>query len=74
MTAAPPDLAHIAHAELLTPFPDESLRFVTDQFGIAWGVKTIETFHTYGTPDMTGIVGPPIPPTSAIPGDAVTPA
>ncbi|HEY5246147.1 MAG TPA: VOC family protein, partial [Acidimicrobiales bacterium] len=36
--------------------------------GQAWGVKTIETFHTYGTPDVNGIVGPPIPPTSQIPG------
>ena len=30
----PPDLAHIAHAELLTPFPQESLRFFTDLFGM----------------------------------------
>jgi catechol 2,3-dioxygenase len=37
--------------------------------GQAWGVKTIETFHTYGTPDVDGVAsGPPIPPTSAIPG------
>jgi catechol 2,3-dioxygenase len=36
--------------------------------GQAWGVKTIETFHTYGTPPLDGTVGPPIPPTSAIPG------
>ncbi|MFZ0089370.1 MAG: VOC family protein [Solirubrobacteraceae bacterium] len=35
--------------------------------GQAWGVKTIETFHTYGTPDVGGIVGPPIPPTSQLP-------
>jgi catechol 2,3-dioxygenase len=35
--------------------------------GQAWGVKTIETFHTYGTPDVNGSVGPPIPPTSQIP-------
>jgi catechol 2,3-dioxygenase len=34
--------------------------------GQAWGVKTIETFHTYGTPDPGGTVGPPIPPTSQI--------
>jgi catechol 2,3-dioxygenase len=32
--AEPPDLAHIAHAELLTPFPEESLRFFTDLFGM----------------------------------------
>ena len=37
--------------------------------GQAWGVKTIETFHTYGTPDVSGTaIGPPIPPTSQIPG------
>jgi catechol 2,3-dioxygenase len=36
--------------------------------GQAWGAKTIETFHTYGTPDVSGTVtGPPIPPTSRIP-------
>jgi catechol 2,3-dioxygenase len=36
--------------------------------GQAWGVKTIETFHTYGTPDVSGAAtGPPIPPTSWIP-------
>ncbi len=36
--------------------------------GQAWGVKTIDTFHTYGTPDINGTIGPPIPPTSQIPG------
>ena len=36
--------------------------------GQAWGVRTIETFHTYGTPDISGeATGPPIPPTSQIP-------
>jgi catechol 2,3-dioxygenase len=36
--------------------------------GQAWGVKTVETFHTYGTPDISGTAtGPPIPPTSQIP-------
>jgi catechol 2,3-dioxygenase len=36
--------------------------------GQAWGVRTIETFHTYGTPDVSGTAtGPPIPPTSQIP-------
>ena len=36
--------------------------------GQAWGVKTIETFHTYGTPDVSGrATGPPIPPTSQVP-------
>ena len=28
------DLAHIAHAELLTPFPEESLRFFVELFGM----------------------------------------
>jgi catechol 2,3-dioxygenase len=37
--------------------------------GQAWGVTTVETFHTYGTPDISGVAtGPPIPPTSRIPG------
>ena len=36
--------------------------------GQAWGVRTVETFHTYGTPDVSGeATGPPIPPTSQIP-------
>jgi catechol 2,3-dioxygenase len=36
--------------------------------GQAWGVRTIETFHTYGTPDVSGQPpGPPIPPTSRVP-------
>jgi catechol 2,3-dioxygenase len=36
--------------------------------GQAWGVRTVESFHTYGTPDLSGKpTGPPIPPTSAIP-------
>jgi catechol 2,3-dioxygenase len=36
--------------------------------GQAWGVRTIETFHTYGTPDANGQAGgPPIPPTSRVP-------
>ena len=30
----PPDLAHIAHAELLTPIPDESLQFFVEMFGM----------------------------------------
>jgi catechol 2,3 dioxygenase len=37
--------------------------------GQAWGVRTVETFHTYGTPDISGEpTGPPLPPTSRIPG------
>ena len=28
------DLAHVGHAELLTPFPDESLRFFVELFGM----------------------------------------
>jgi catechol 2,3-dioxygenase len=36
--------------------------------GQAWGSKTVETFHTYGTPDVSGeATGPPIPPTSRLP-------
>ena len=40
--------------------------------GQACGVKTIETFHTYGTPPLDGTVGPPIPPTSALPTPGAT--
>jgi hypothetical protein len=37
--------------------------------GQAWGVATVPTLHTYGTPDLSGAApGPPIPPTSQIPG------
>ena len=40
--------------------------------GQAWGVRTIETFHTYGTPDISGkATGPPIAPTSRVPGSAI---
>ena len=28
------DLAHLAHAELLTPVPDQSLRFFVDVMGM----------------------------------------
>jgi catechol 2,3-dioxygenase len=36
--------------------------------GQAWGVETVETFHTYGTPDVSGRPpGPPLPPTSQVP-------
>jgi catechol 2,3-dioxygenase len=42
--------------------------------GQAWGVKTIETFHTYGTPDVSGRPpGPPIPATSTIPPTGLSP-
>jgi catechol 2,3-dioxygenase len=34
MTEPLQDLAHIHHAELLTPFPQESLDFFTDLFGM----------------------------------------
>jgi catechol 2,3-dioxygenase len=40
--------------------------------GQAWGVTTVPTFHTYGTPDLSGAPpGPPIPPTSQIVGPDV---
>ena len=36
--------------------------------GQAWGVRTVESFHTYGTPPASGEAsGPPIPPTSKVP-------
>ena len=91
------DVAHIAHGELLTPAPEQSLAFFVDLFGmevearegqsvrpdwepIRWteaerargqarGVRTVESFHVYGAPDVSGrATGPPIPPTSRIPG------
>ena len=34
MTEQLNDVAHIAHAELLTPTPDESLRFFVDVLGM----------------------------------------
>jgi catechol 2,3-dioxygenase len=35
--------------------------------GQAWGVATVPSFHTYGTPDISGeATGPPIPPTSQV--------
>ena len=41
--------------------------------GQAWGVRTVPTFHTYGTPDVSGeATGPPIPPTSQIPDARVS--
>jgi catechol 2,3 dioxygenase len=40
--------------------------------GQAWGVATVPTFHTYGTPDQSGApLGPPIPPTSQVVGPDV---
>lgn len=42
--------------------------------GQAWGVTTVETFHTYGTPDVSGRPpGPPIPPTSEVPKVSLRP-
>ncbi len=34
MTEPAHDLAHIGHAELLTPFPEDSLRFFVELFGM----------------------------------------
>jgi len=54
------EVAHLGHIELLTPEPEASLRFFvdilglteTDREGQAWGLKTIESFHTHGTPPV----------------------
>ena len=50
------DITHLSHVELLTPKPDESLRFRWTEEerkkGQAWGLKTIESFHTHGTPPV----------------------
>src|SRR3984957_7749266 len=34
MSGPPHDLAHIGHADLLTPLPEDSLRFFVDLFGM----------------------------------------
>jgi catechol 2,3-dioxygenase-like lactoylglutathione lyase family enzyme len=44
------EIAHLAHVELRTPVLAESLEFFTQ----AWGLKTIESFHTHGTPPAAG--------------------
>ena len=60
------EIAHLAHVELRTPVPEESLEFVVGwpdwqpvnwteaerAKGQAWGMKTIESFHTHGTPPV----------------------
>ena len=42
------DLAHIGHAELLTPFPDQSLAFFTDLFGMEIEAREGESVYLRG--------------------------
>ncbi len=49
--AAPPDLAHIHHAELLTTRPDESLRFFVDVLGMEIEARDGQSVHLRGWGD-----------------------
>ena len=45
------DLAHIGHAELLTPFPDDSLRFFVDLFGMEVEARADRSVYLRGWGD-----------------------
>jgi catechol 2,3-dioxygenase len=45
------DLAHIGHAELLTPFPDESLRFFVELFGMEIEAREDQSVYLRGWGD-----------------------
>ncbi len=45
------DLAHIGHAELLTPFPDDSLRFFVDLFGMEIEAREGQSVYLRGWGD-----------------------
>ena len=45
------DLAHIGHAELLTPFPDESLRFFVEVFGMEIEAREGQSVYLRGWGD-----------------------
>jgi catechol 2,3-dioxygenase len=51
MTAHGPDVAHIAHAELLTPAPDESLRFFVDVLGMEEEARDGQSVYLRGWGD-----------------------
>ena len=51
MTAHGPDVAHIAHAELLTPTPDESLRFFVDVLGMEEEARDGQSVYLRGWGD-----------------------
>ena len=51
MTEPLHDLAHIGHAELLTPFPDESLRFFVDLFGMEIEAREDQSVYLRGWGD-----------------------
>jgi len=45
------DLAHLAHVELLSPKPDESLRFFTDVMGMTVNDRRGESVYLRGWDD-----------------------
>src|ERR1700742_2917873 len=45
------DLAHIGHAELLTPFPDDSRRFFVDLFGMEIEAREEQSVYLRGWGD-----------------------
>src|SRR4029077_8349428 len=45
------DLAHLAHVELLTPKPDDSLRFFVDTFGMTETARRGESVYLRGWDD-----------------------
>ena len=45
------DLAHLAHVELLTPKPDESLRFFVDVFGMTESGRRGQSVYLRGWDD-----------------------
>jgi hypothetical protein len=51
------DIAHVGHVEIRTPVPAESLG-ETGAKGQAWGLKTIASFHTHGTPPVEDAATP----------------
>src|SRR5438067_7362332 len=53
MTGGEPlhDLAHIGHAELLTPYPEESLRFFVELFGMEVEAKDGQSVYLRGWGD-----------------------
>jgi len=54
------DRAHLTRVELRTPKPGQSLTFwkpvvwseAERRRGQAWGLQTVASFHTYGTPPV----------------------
>ena len=51
MTEPIHDLAHIGHAELLTPFPEDSLRFFVELFGMEVEAREGQSVYLRGWGD-----------------------